>query len=177
MAALVSFKWGGLISIRDLMGFPIQVSLKKCHWISENLYFACVEGQCVNARLCSRWSISVYTLENKEWCVCKLKILDDPSAIVYRLCNMINLWMILQKDQWWRSLEEGGEMSKVVIWEAYSRSHGWISMSVRLMNWFLVCWFLWSQEKIHHALFFYCYSGCVCLVGVVLLVSIDLLLP
>ena len=54
----------------------------------------------------------------------KCRFADDPANVVYRLCNMINLWEILNKGQGRKNLEECMEKLKLVIREAYSRNHG-----------------------------------------------------
>ena len=57
---------------------------------------------------------------------------DDPAALVYRLCNILNLWALLQKRQDISVLEEGVEKMKKVIREALARRHGWAPTILRL---------------------------------------------
>jgi hypothetical protein len=51
-------------------------------------------------------------------------VVSDPANIIYRLCTLLNNWAILQKNQD-QGKVEGVLKLKVVIREAYTRSHGW----------------------------------------------------
>ena len=53
------------------------------------------------------------------------KFPNDPVAVVYRLCALLNSWAILQKNHVRRRLEEGAEKIQLVLREVYARSHGW----------------------------------------------------
>jgi hypothetical protein len=52
-------------------------------------------------------------------------VVSDPTITIYRLCNFLNNWAILQKNQDQGKVEEGVLKVKLVIREAYTRSHGW----------------------------------------------------
>ena len=66
--------------------------------------------------------------------VSKKKIPDDPATIVFRLCSILNMWALLQKNQDQRKLEDGVESLKVVIREALARKHGWAPTTARITN-------------------------------------------
>jgi hypothetical protein len=57
---------------------------------------------------------------------------SDPTNIIYRLCNLLNGWAILQKNQDQGKVEEGVMKLKMVIREAYAKSHGWASTVARI---------------------------------------------
>jgi hypothetical protein len=48
------------------------------------------------------------------------------------LCNVLNNWAILQKNQDQGRVEEGVLKLKLVIREAYTRSHGWAPTVARI---------------------------------------------
>jgi hypothetical protein len=57
---------------------------------------------------------------------------NDPANVIYRLCNVLSGWAFLQTDQDRRSVEARVEKLKMVIREAYSRSHGWAPGVLRI---------------------------------------------
>jgi hypothetical protein len=52
--------------------------------------------------------------------------------IIYRLCNLLNNWAILQKNQDQGNVEEGVMKLKLVICEEYAKSHGWAPTVARI---------------------------------------------
>jgi hypothetical protein len=60
------------------------------------------------------------------------KFPDDPSSSIYRLCNILNYWAILQKNQDKGRLEEGVVLLRRVASEVYSRVHGWAPATLRI---------------------------------------------
>jgi hypothetical protein len=58
--------------------------------------------------------------------------LSDPANVVYRLCNLLNGWAILPKNQDRGKVEEGVVQLKMVIREAYAKSHGWAPTVMRI---------------------------------------------
>jgi hypothetical protein len=59
-------------------------------------------------------------------------VVSDPTNIIYRLCNVLNNWAILQRNQDQGRVEEGVLKLKLVIREAYTRSHGWAPTVARI---------------------------------------------
>jgi hypothetical protein len=59
-------------------------------------------------------------------------IVSDPANMVYRLCNVLNSWALLQKNQDRGRVEEGVLKLKLVIREAYARTHGWAPTVARI---------------------------------------------
>jgi hypothetical protein len=59
-------------------------------------------------------------------------IVSDPANVVYRLCNVLNSWALLQKNQDRGRVEEGMLKLKMVIREAYARTHGWAPTVARI---------------------------------------------
>jgi hypothetical protein len=59
-------------------------------------------------------------------------IVSDPANIIYRLYNLLNDWAILQKNQDQGNIEEGVMKLKLVIREAYAKSHGWAPTFARI---------------------------------------------
>jgi hypothetical protein len=60
------------------------------------------------------------------------KFPNDPANVIYRLCNVLVGWALLQTDQDREKVEAGVEKLKMVIREAYSRSHGWAPGVLRI---------------------------------------------
>jgi hypothetical protein len=52
--------------------------------------------------------------------------------MVYRLCNVLNSWALLQKNQDQGRVEESVLELKMVIREAYAKMHGWAPMVARI---------------------------------------------
>jgi hypothetical protein len=59
-------------------------------------------------------------------------VVSDPANILYKLCNVLNNWAILQKNQDQGKVEEGAMKLKLVIQEAYAKSHGWAPTVARI---------------------------------------------
>jgi hypothetical protein len=57
---------------------------------------------------------------------------NDPSNIIYRMCNVLTGWAFLQTDQDRGKVEAGVDKLKMVSREAYSRSHGWAPSVLRI---------------------------------------------
>jgi hypothetical protein len=56
------------------------------------------------------------------------------TNVIYRLCNLLSGWSILQTDQGRRNTEEGVEKLKMVIREAYAWAHGWAPAVLRIAS-------------------------------------------
>jgi hypothetical protein len=59
-------------------------------------------------------------------------VVSDPANIIYKLCNLLNNWAILQKNQDQEKVEEGVLKLKLVIREAYAKTHGWAPTVARI---------------------------------------------
>jgi hypothetical protein len=57
---------------------------------------------------------------------------SDPANMVYRLCNVLNSWALLQKNQDQGRVDEGVLELKMVIREAYAKAHGWAPTVARI---------------------------------------------
>jgi hypothetical protein len=54
--------------------------------------------------------------------------------VVYRLCNVLNSWALLQKNQDQGRVDAGVLKLKMVIREAYAKAHGWAPTVARICD-------------------------------------------
>jgi hypothetical protein len=62
------------------------------------------------------------------------KFPDDPSSSIYRLCNILNYWAILQKNQDRGRLEDCAVLLRQVASAVYSRVHRWAPAMLKIVS-------------------------------------------
>jgi hypothetical protein len=65
--------------------------------------------------------------------MCAARVVQsDPANVIYRLRGLLTDWQILLKNQDRRKVEDIAMQLKLVIREAYARSHGWAPNIARI---------------------------------------------
>jgi hypothetical protein len=82
--------------------------------------------------LCGARALCWILWKTKKYACFNRKYPNDPANVIYRLCNVLSGCTFLQTNQDRGRVEVGVDKLKMVVREAYSRSHGWARSVLRI---------------------------------------------